>query len=52
VRRTPLIAFLVALLFLIATFNELNLSHYGASIILAAIAIGAGAFAVWTLRDG
>ena len=52
VRRTPLIAFLVALLLVLATFNELNLSHYGTSIVLAAIAIGAGFVGFWSLRDG
>jgi hypothetical protein len=50
VRRTPLLCFIAALLFGIAALNEGNLNHWGATIVLAVVAIVIAAAGVWSLR--
>jgi NhaP-type Na+/H+ and K+/H+ antiporter len=48
--RTPIICFVTALIFLIATFNELHLSHYGTSILLLVLTVAMTAAGIWSLR--
>jgi hypothetical protein len=48
--RTPILCFAVALIFLVATFNELHLSHYGTSIVLLLLTVAMTAFGIWSLR--
>jgi uncharacterized membrane protein len=50
VRRTPVISFLVAALFALAALNEGNLNHWGTTLVLALVAIGAVGVGVWTIR--
>jgi hypothetical protein len=50
VRRTPLALFGIALLFAVAALNEGNLNHWGTTIVLAIVALGALAAGVWTIR--
>ena len=40
-RRTPLVLFAIALLFAVAALNEGNLNHWGTTIVLAVVALGA-----------
>jgi hypothetical protein len=50
VRRTPLVFFVVALVLAVAALNEGNLNHWGTTIVLGVVALGAGAVGVWTVR--
>jgi hypothetical protein len=50
VRRTPLLFFVVAVLFGVAALNEGNLNHWGTTIILAVIALLTAGAGIWTLR--
>ena len=52
VNRLPIYCFVAALLFVIATFNELGQNHFGSGILLGVIAVMAGAFGIWSLRQG
>ena len=50
-RKTPVISFLVAALFAVAALNEGNLNHWGTTLVLALVALGAVGFGVWALRE-
>jgi hypothetical protein len=52
VGRLPIYCFIAALLFVIATFNELGQNHFGSGIVLGLIAAAAAGFGIWTLRQG
>ena len=49
-RRTPLVCFVIALLFAVAALNEGNLNHWGTMIVLTVVALGAAAAGVWAVR--
>lgn len=49
-RRTPIVLFVIALLFAVAALNEGHLQHWGTTIVLAAVALGATAAGIWTVR--
>jgi uncharacterized membrane protein len=51
VRRTPLVCFVIALLFAIAALNEGNLHHWGTTIVLIVVTLGALAAGIWTVRE-
>ena len=48
--RTPILCFVTALIFLIATFNELHLNHFGTAILLLVLTIAIGAAGIMSLR--
>jgi hypothetical protein len=48
--RTPILCFVTAVLFLIATVNELHLNHYGTSILLLALTLAMVAAGILSLR--
>jgi hypothetical protein len=50
--RLPIYCFIAALLFVIATFNELGQNHFGSGLLLGIVAVAAAAFGIFTLRQG
>ena len=50
-RKTPVISFLVAALAAVAALNEGNLNHWGTTLVLALVAVGAVGLGVWAIRE-
>jgi hypothetical protein len=51
VRRTPILSFIAALLFLIAAANEGHLNHWGITIVLIVVALCSLAIGIYRLRE-
>jgi hypothetical protein len=51
VTRTPVLCFVAALIFVVASLNEANLHHWGTLIVLLLIAGCAATAGIWALRE-
>jgi hypothetical protein len=49
-RRTPLVCFVVAAVLAVAALNEGNLNHWGTTVVLGVVGVGAVAAGVWAIR--
>jgi hypothetical protein len=50
-RRTPILAFIAAILFFIAAANEGQLNHWGITIVLIVVGACSLAIGIYRLRD-